>query len=278
VQEVGSDQALLTAPGDFAVFSPEGTRLLDVTGQVWEVASGRVLFTVPDEDNANIAAAVFSLDAKVLATVDNDSTVTVRDGTSGQELFSVAGSNIVALSPDGTKLATIPESRTPHVWDVTTGKDLYALATHRDDVTRIFFSPDGKFVTTASYDKTVKVSDAATGGLKYTLTGHTAVVWDVAADRDGKYLATASADRTVKLWDPTTGRELLTLFGQMQGVGKVVLSPDGTRLVSRAFDGTARLYVLPVDELVALAHSRVTRPLTQEECDLYHIAPCPTEP
>jgi WD40 repeat protein len=155
---------------------------------------------------------------------------------------------------------------------------LYALADHDDDVTTIVFSPDGKFVATASYDKKVKVSDAATGELKYTLTGHTAVVWDIAADRDGKYLATASADRTVKLWDPTTGRELLTLFGQTEGVGKVVLSPDGTRLVSRAFDGTTRLYVLPVDELVALAHSRVTRPLTQDECDLYHIAPCPTQP
>jgi hypothetical protein len=41
-------------------------------------------------------------------------------------------------------------------------------------------------------------------------------------------------------------------------------------------DGTARIYVLPIEELIALAKTRVTRALTTEECQKYmHVPQCP---
>jgi hypothetical protein len=40
-----------------------------------------------------------------------------------------------------------------------------------------------------------------------------------------------------------------------------------------------RIYVLDTDDLVALARSRVTRPLTAEECQKYlHVDECPPQP
>jgi len=44
-------------------------------------------------------------------------------------------------------------------------------------------------------------------------------------------------------------------------------------------DGTTRVYAVEVDELVALAQSRLTRWFTPEECRQYlHMDTCPPKP
>ena len=56
----------------------------------------------------------------------------------------------------------------------------------------------------------------------------------------------------------------------------VAFSPDGTRLATASWDQTARLYTHDIDDLVALAQTRVTRSLTAEECRRYlHVERCP---
>ena len=55
-------------------------------------------------------------------------------------------------------------------------------------------------------------------------------------------------------------------------------TPDGRQLVTGADDGNVRFYVLAVDELVDIAESRLTRSLTEEECQEYlHLDGCPVE-
>ena len=62
-------------------------------------------------------------------------------------------------------------------------------------------------------------------------------------------------------------------------MGRVLFSPDGTRLITANWDNTVRVYVLPIEELIALAESRVTRSLTTEECQQYlHVGQCPPTP
>jgi hypothetical protein len=46
-------------------------------------------------------------------------------------------------------------------------------------------------------------------------------------------------------------------------------SPDGTRLAVGSRDGTVRVYVIPVDELTAIARSRLTQGWTRAECAQY---------
>jgi len=90
------------------------------------------------------------------------------------------------------------------------------------------------------------------------------------------HIATGSADKTAKLWDAATGEEQLTLYGHKAVVGAVAFSPDSTRLATFSDDGTVRVYVLPVEDLVALAKSRVTRALTPRECQKYlNLEQCP---
>jgi hypothetical protein len=72
---------------------------------------------------------------------------------------------------------------------------------------------------------------------------------------------------------------VLTLTGHTRFLTTVAFSPDGTRLVTGSSDGTVRIDVLPVDELAAVARSRLTRAWTQAECRQYlQGGGCPTRP
>jgi WD40 repeat protein len=123
-----------------------------------------------------------------------------------------------------------------------------------------------------------KLWDAKTGKELLTLSGHTGQVLSLAFSPDGKTVATASGDKTAKLWGSLTGKELLTLYAP-DGLTSVAFTPDGSQLAVASRDGTARIYLVKIEELVALAKQRVTRSLTTEECQQYrHVTTCPVEP
>jgi WD40 repeat protein len=87
---------------------------------------------------------------------------------------------------------------------------------------------------------------------------------------------TSSQDQTIRLWDVETGREVLILRGHTAPVSDIAFSPDGVHLASASYDGTIREYVLPIDALIELAKSRLTRTWTQEECRQYlRLETCP---
>jgi WD40 repeat protein len=142
----------------------------------------------------------------------------------------------------------------------------------------VALSPDGKRFATGSRDGKVKIWESATGRLLLTLSGH-AEVRSVSFSPDGTRLVTGSGDRTAKVWDTASGQELFTLPGHTDLVSGVAFSLDGTRLATSSYDGTVRVYVLRIEDLMALARSRVTRSLTTEECDKYlHLEQCPPAP
>jgi WD40 repeat protein len=86
---------------------------------------------------------------------------------------------------------------------------------------------------------------------------------------------TGSEDGTARVWDAETGQPLLTLTGHTLGILDIAISPDGKHLVTSSQDGSIRFYVLPVDELIALAQSRLTRSLTKGECQQFlHMEEC----
>lgn len=268
-------------------FSPDGMRLAtasdDETARIWDLASRREVLTLPVGKSGNIAIA-FSPNGKHLAATGKENTVTVWDAASGKEFLILKGHTapVVQLrfNPQGTQLASSSENGEDGViiWDSTSGEKLHMLK----DAGAIFglaFSPDGKRLATGNSEGMAAVWDVATGQQILSLFGHTRTVFAVAYTPDGSHLATASGDGTVKIWDAESGEELLTLLGHTGRVFSVAISPDGKLLATSGQDGISRVYLLHLEDLVTLAHSRVTRSLTEEECQKYlHTNVCPASP
>jgi WD40 repeat protein len=269
-------------------FSPDGekfaTASLDTTAIVWDTATGEKLLTLSGHE-VGVRDITFSPDGSKIASGGFDNTARIWDAGTGAELLKITGHEGivpgVAFSPDGTRLATASTDGTAKIWDVKTGALIFALVGHASGVVDITFSPEGQKIATASSDATAKIWDATTGKELLTLTGHGAELRPVAFSPDGKFLATGSGDNTAKLWNVETGQELLTLPGSEGAVYGVAFSPSdgGAHLAVVSNDGVVRVFLLQIDELLALAQARVTRSFTTAECHKYpHVEQCPSEP
>jgi len=280
----------LSLPSDDSInagaFSPDGKLIAtgggDQLARIWDAATGRLLLTLRGHER-NVFEVKFSPDGTRLATASPDTTAKLWDVATGKELLTLSGhaGRVFSLdfSPDGTRLITGGEDDVAIVWDLATGQPLLRLPMPTGVNFGVSFSPDGTRLLTTDTSEIARVWDAETGQLLLELSGHAGAVYGAAWSPDGTRIATASADKTAKIWDAVSGEELLTLYGHAAVVGGVAFSPDGTRLATMSDDGTVRVYLLKIEELIALAKSRVTRTLTTEECQKYlHVDTCPIEP
>ena len=268
----------------FIAYNSEGTRVAtaseDGTARIWDAKTGKALLTLSGHQGPLLGVA-FSPDDSRIATASADLTAKVWDAKTGKIIFTLDHADVVTsvvFSPDGKIIATAGADRTTKLWDSLTGQKILSLKGHTDLIDQIVFSPDGTRLATASRDGSAKVWDAVSGEELFTLLGHDGTVFSVAFSPDGKTIATAGADRTTRLWDALTGKELLTLHAP-DGLASVAFSPDGLQLAVASRDGTDRIYLLKIEDLIALAKQRVTRSLTTEECQQYlHVPTCPTVP
>ncbi len=268
-----------------AAFGPDG-RSFVTSGThgspvVWDVTSGgatRVL-----DVGGWIASVAVSPDGTTIATavgiLGEQTALVLWDASSGERIATLDEDpgeiNDLEFSPDGTLLAGASVTENVTVWELSSGEALRSLSAGDEPLWGVAFSPDGEFLAASGPGGTVKVWRVATGELLQSMVGHIGSVSDVAFSPEGQMLATASEDRTARLWDVSTGRELLMLTGHASGIIEVAFSPDGTRLAT-AGDETVRVYVLPIQELIDLARSRLTRSWTEDECRRYlHRATCP---
>ncbi len=265
--------------------SSDGTRIatggLDGRMIVWDAVNEEKLLDLL-EHKPGVRDVAFSPQGDLLATGGFDGTAKIWDVKTGQLIHELIGHQGLVLgaafSPNGTRLATSSTDTTIKIWDVKTGKSLLTFTGQKSGIRDIAYSPDGSLIASGGGDGIAIVWDAATGEIKWDLAGHTSGIQSVNFSPDGKLLASGSEDNTAKIWDVATGQEILTLPGSKGGVSGAVFSPTDVEslLAVSSTDGVVRIFLLQIDELLALAQSRVTRLLTTGECQKYlHVDQCP---
>ena len=205
-------------------------------------------------------------------------------GLFGEMLFDLE------FQPDGDHFATSGSNGWIKMWDSDDGSLIWSQQGHHGFDPRalqIDFSPDGRRLASVGFDGTARLFDAESGRLLATLgTGAGGDLWTLDFSPDGRYLATGGADGLVVLWEVATGAKLMTVAEISETVHALEFSPDGRLLASAGFDfdtgapeEITRLYLLDVDDLVALAETRLTRWWTPEECNTYLYGDeCPDPP
>src|SRR5262249_38999239 len=106
-------------------FSPDGKllatggALYDEAIRLWDVETGKNLWTIPDQGYVTS----------------------------------------VAFAPDGKSLASGSTDKTCRMWSVSTGKEISRFVGHQGTVWAVAFSPDGKSLASASADTTILLWD-----------------------------------------------------------------------------------------------------------------------
>lgn len=163
------------------------------------------------------------------------------------------------------------------IWNAHTFRKLLALPATGTPATSAVWSPDGRQVLLEA-GPGVYVYDVSSGELLRTLD-NTAGVSELAFSRDGARLAVGTVFlggyvNRILDWPTPAGVEPLTL---RDGARRVAWSPDGTLLAGvrqRTGAQFVRVWALDLERLLRIAHNRVTRPLTEAECQRYLQRPC----
>jgi len=267
-------------------FSPDGKLLAagNLAGRItiWDSLSGEFVTSLSGHTTMAVDLA-FSPDGKRLASASWDGTAMVRD-LENQDTLTIkvhppaVWITSIAFSPDGKTVFTGADEKFVRQWDSVTGQEIRSYASDGNEIYGVAVSPDGNLLTGSDQDGTIHVWDVKTGEILHVLTGHAGLGLRVTFSNDSTRLASVSFDRLAKVWDVTTGEELGSLYGNASNVYSASFSPDGSQLVTSGADGSIRFYLLEMEELIALAKSRLTRTLTEPECQKYlHKESCSGE-
>jgi hypothetical protein len=206
------------------------------------------MLTIMASGKSAVHSIAFSPDGQLIASGTANGRVTLRDATTGKELWSerVASFPVmsVAFSPDGKLLAAgageeyrATEPGVAKVWNVETKAEI-ASGEPKGVVWRVAFTPDGKTLALSggkwegqAESSLLDITSGALQPLPWT-AGHDHILKTVAVSPDGRTLAT-DCYQSLTVWSLAESR---VVFDNKNVVKDFVLSltyaPDGKSLVS----------------------------------------------
>ena len=240
-------------------FSPDGKKLSGVcyknTAPVWDVSSGRLLFSLVKSPSHTVAAS-FSPDGKMIALGDYAGKIGLYSATTGELIrtFDPFSSAVWELdySPSGDKLASASFRSGMHLWDMMNREPLGNYGEKdRLRVLSVDYDATGGTIACGTLSNGVMIVDGKTG----QLTKHLplpAPVGDVAFSPDGLWLAAGSDDNKIRLWKTSDYELGKTLEGHAGYVNGIAFSPDGRLLVSGSHDKQVGIWDIQSGQLKLL--------------------------
>lgn len=219
----------------------------------------------PTGERIGFAGAGFVVVADA-TTLDNGVPIYAHDiGWTDRIAFSHDGKAIAAgANPGRTEVFANPVT----VFETATGAELASWSPDTLVTSLpVDFSPAGDLLAVGS-DRVV-IRDAESFEALRGMRAESISLRDVEFGPEGNRLAVSYADGTIILWDPHSGERLYTLVGHEGAASDIDWTAEGARLVSVGDDGLIKAYLLDPEGLIDLARSRVTRRLTDEECNQY---------
>ncbi len=286
---------ILRAHVDYVIklsFSPDGARLASAssaigiptsdrteennTVQVWDVASGENILTIPPEGPGYYRDVEFSPDGRTLAASTWSSAlggnVRIFDAQTGQQVQRIYAhrENIpnIEFAPDGDSLATAATDASIKIWNVELAVLIASYVDFGLAIQDIEFTPDGEYMMVAlggehhfpdgadnPANSAAILWDLQNRAQSRVYSGHTDWSWATDISPDGRLIASGSGplrfpasiddlDATVRVWDAESGEALHVLEGHENTVDSVKFLPDSQQLLSSSWDGAIRRWDL----------------------------------
>ena len=219
-----------------AALSPDGTllatgRVADGSVEIWDLASGRVIFTVPLSGSALTGVQVAFAQGSLLA-VATSTGVALWNVETKQRVRTIddgVGPTDLALDRTGTRIAAVGNDGLARVWDTTDGKPVAELGA--GPLRSVAFDPSGTRLAAGDDNGVVTIWDLKARQALQTLVAHARPVTSVAFSPRGDRLVTAGQDHVARIWSADTGDLLNTLSGHADTVvwARIHPRPDAPR-------------------------------------------------
>jgi WD40 repeat protein len=259
-------------------WGPDGKWLVSASRDgraiVWDAATGaqKLVFSGHEQPIWDVALAG---DGSFAATGDSSGLILTWDSASGkvlQRLKTDFGEALALdISPDQKWLAAGYEQGQVVIWDLASGKALYTLNGHTDFVQGVHFNAKGSLLASVSDDGFLILWDlrASPPAALSKTAAQRGTIYAVVFSRDGRYALTGGADGTINvrdISDPAAPHLAYTLYGFSDRVQSLDVNGRDDHIAAGSSDNSVRIFTLDSAELISLAKSRLTRPMSGNEC------------
>jgi WD40 repeat protein len=119
----------------------------------------------------------------------------------------------LVFSPDGTRIATASRDSTISLWDSLTGEELRIFSGHLGPVNQVRLNSDGSLLVSGSADGTIRLWDVQTGDIVKSLESSRGEILELTLSPDETYLASINAGGEAIIWGVGEAIELPDIEG-----------------------------------------------------------------
>ncbi|MBM7810147.1 nSTAND1 domain-containing NTPase [Saccharothrix algeriensis] len=179
----------------------------------------------------------------------------------------------IAFSPNGRVLATIDNQSTVRLWSLADPRQPRQIGELDDgrDVSTLALGHDGRTIAVAGATGAIRLWDLTDPWAPTqvaTLEGHSDKVLSLGFRRDGRALASAGKDGTVRLWDLADRdrpAQRARISGHTEGVYGIGFGDTPDWVVTSNADGTTRSWEFDVEVVIAKLCEAADEPIAEDE-------------